>query len=514
MTPLQIACINAASAASVTVMRRLLLLLATGAPACTADPCPKGSLRGGDGLCYQWPDDEPGTATSETAGDSGVPVRDTAAGAVVCPDLPTSLVLGTPISALGSSETDEFMENLDVALLGDGRALVGANNGWSVLDVASGAFTHVEWAGARSVFRLAADPGAGRAWGGTQSRALYRFDISVDPPVVVAEHRPWSGWHGDVAASGGNALVAVLDEGAWLLDGDGEVAGVLPGDATAVALDGDVGWVAGTERLVRVDWSSPSEPRILGEVALPGPAIDAAGSADQVVLALGGLGVVVVRADADTLQVSELLDTRGAAYGVAMDGDQFWAATWHAVSVGAVVDGQPLWLGAVPSDRYALGIDAHDGTAVVADWTRVSRMLLVPGVGGPELELPDRVDVARDTDGAFTVFNGGAATLTASLDGEGMVVEPAELELCAGESARVRVSGEGAWPDHSTLTVTSNDLDEATVAVDIVAAAAGLGEPHEPFTLQVLEPVSGTTAPWSLTDYAGELVYIAWFAPT
>jgi len=489
---------------------------------CSPEPCPSGSVRLDDGLCHLVDDESKparaGSDDTDTAhgggGDSGPPDSADPGTDPPCGAPPDSWSLGDPIQALGASETDEFMEHLDVALLGDGRALVGANNGWSVLDVDSGSFTHVAWAGARSVFRLAADPEAGLAWGGTQSRGLYRFDITVDPPVVVGEHRPWAGWHGDVAASEAHALVAALEDGAWLLDATGAPLGQLAGTVTAVALDGTIGWVAGHSTVRRVDWSDPSEPVVTATVAIPAPATDAAGSADRVVLALGGGGVLVVDHVDDALVLHPTLPTHGAAYGVALDGDSFWAATWFSVSVGGMAGGVPTWWGDEPAARYALGVDASGGRAVAADWTRVSRFAYSEGLGGPELRVPSRVDVAAGDPAAVTVENGGAGLLSVSFAGEGMTVEPSELALCPGEWDRVVVTASAGWAEASALEVHSDDPDEATVSVDIIAAAAGIGQPHEPFTLQAITPPAAGTTPWSLAEHAGELVYIAWFAPT
>jgi hypothetical protein len=258
------------------------------------------------------------------------------------------------------------------------------------------------------------------------------------------------------------------------------------------------------------DLSDPSSPSLLAQEALPAPAVDAAGDGDRVVLALGAAGVVGVRFDGTELSVSPAFDTDGAAYGVAADGDSVWAASWRAVSLGRWTDDAPEWLGEAASPMFAMGVDAKDGTAVAADWKLASRYRGDVGLGGPELRMVKRIDVP-DTGPqtvSLQVENAGVGELSVTWSGEG---SPGTLSLCPGESATVAVE---AAEVPLELPYEANDLDESTGAVSILKSSAGLGTVHPDFTLDAIQAGSSESAPWSLSEYAGELVYIAWFAPT
>lgn len=497
--------------------RCALLLLGT---SCAPDPCPPGSTRWADDLCHLVPEvpdpAAPPAPDSAPPRDTGSPL-DSGEAAADCAPLPASLVHGDPITPVASVETDVFMEYLDVAHLGDGRALLGANNGWSVLDLSTHTFSHVEHVGARSVYRLAADLPAGLAYGGTQSRALYVWDLADDPPVLIGEHRPWVGWHGDVAAAGGRVLVAAGDEGAFLLDGrSGSLLSTLAEPtATAVALTDTRAWVAGQDTLALYDLTDPTRPYRTATLALPTRAVDADAHDGRLVLALGGHGVMVVDDLGDTLAVAAHLSTDGPAYGVALDGDRFWAATWGQVSLGATVDGVPQWLGDEPAGSIALGVDAADGTAVVADWLLGSVLQSDRTRSSGELRLPDQLHVSSAHPAVFSLENGGLEALEVRLEPTaGLTVEPEVVELCPGESRVVSLDAGAADPGVAHVAVRSGDVDEPEISLAVAVGTGGVGSVHREVTLPAVVAGRSETEVWSLADHAGELVYIAWFAPS
>jgi len=495
--------------------RNVIVVFCGAGLACGPGDCPKGSERWADGLCHLLEDDveqvvvEDSAVPADTAPPDDTSAPDT--GEPGCDALPDGIARGLPVVRETSIETDVFMEYLDVALLGDGRALLGANNGWSVVDVASMAFTHVESVGHQSVWRVAADPASGLAYFGTQINHVAVVDITSDPPTTGRRIEPWSGWHADLSAEGGRLLVAALDDGAWLIEGaTQETLGRIPSHATAVQLDGDRAWVAGTESVGLWDLSDTRSPTLLAEAPLPVPAIDAAGNGERVVLALGAEGVVGVTFDGTGLTVHPSFDTDGAAYGVAADGEQVWAASWRAVSLGRWTDAGPEWLGEAASPMFAMGVDARDGTAVAADWQLVSRYTGDASLGGPELRMVDRIDVSGEGPHTLSVRveNAGVGELSLAWSGDGA---PDDLSLCPGESRSLSVEV-SAVP--LALPYETNDLDESSGLLSIQQASGQLGAVHTDFTLEAIQAGSTTSSPWSLSEHAGELVYIAWFAPT
>lgn len=464
------------------------------------EPCPEGSHREADGLCHL---DE--TGAPEDSGEAS-PAEDP------CGGLPAGLTSGDPVQSGAPVRSEEFLEHLDAALLGDGRALLGANNGWAVLDLAEGRFSHVEFATARAVYRLAADPEAGLAWGGTQSRGLMRWDLSTDPPTLLGEVRAWSGWHGDVAADGGRALVALGADGAVLLGSGGEVLGTLEGTVLAVALEADRALVSDGSTLSSWSMVDPESPVLEGVLELSGHAADLALEGSRAAVAAGSAGVHLVELDgAGAPAWRATWSTSAAAYGVALDGDAVWGAAWDGVVFGRWDTDGPLRLGEERTPGLALGVDARGGEVVVADWTAALPLSGATDRSGPALRAPLRLDLVPDLGGTMVVENAGQGGLLVELMPEsGLTAAPAELVLCAGERAVVTVEAEAA----GRISVATNAVDAPEDGIQVELGAGGLGEEHPPVELALWDPVAGSSAPWSLADHAGELVYIGWFAPS
>lgn len=488
-----------------SLWRPLLLApaLGCGGDKAALEPCPEGSHREADGLCHL--DEDTAEAEAEDSGEA-------APGSDPCGEGVGGLVLGDPVEAGAPVRSEEFLEHLDVALLGDGRALLGANNGWAVLDLDGGRFSHVAFATARSVYRLAADPEAGLAWGGTLSRGLMRWDLSTDPPTLLGELRAWSGWHGDVAADGGRALVALGDEGAVLLGRDGAVLGRLEGAVLAVALEGERALVSDGSTLSSWDLGDPEDPHLDGVVELSGHAADLALEGQRAAVAAGSAGVHLVELDGEGVPTwRETWTTSAAAYGVSIDGDAVWGAAWEAVVFGRWDGDGPLRLGEERTPGLALGVDARDGAVVVADWTAALPLSGATDRSGPALRLPARLDLVPELSGTMVVENAGQGGLELGFSpGSGLQVSPEELVLCPGELAVVTVEAEAA----GAIAVDSNAVDALADLVQVERGAGGLGAAHPPVELALWDPVAASSAPWSLAEHAGELVYIGWFAPS
>lgn len=469
-----------------------------------AEPCPEGSHREADGLCHL--DDTAAPAGAGADSGAGLPTDDP------CGDLPGGLSAGDPVASGAPVRSEEFLEHLDAALLGDGRALLGANNGWAVLDLAAGRFTHVEFATARSVYRLAADPEAGLAWGGTQSRGLMRWDLSTDPPTMLGEVRAWSGWHGDVAADGGRALLALGADGAVLLGADGEVLGRIEGPALAVALEGDRALVSDGSTLQSWSLVDPENAELDGVVELSGHAADLALQGQRAAVAAGSAGVHLVELDDAGAPVwRESWSTPAAAYGVAIDGDAVWGAAWDGVVFGRWDADGPLRLGEERTPGLALGVDARGGEVVVADWTAALPLTGATDRSGPALRAPTRLDLVPDLSGSMVVENAGQGGLQVAFAPEsGLTAAPEQLVLCAGEQAVVTVEADTS----GRIGVETNAVDALEDGIQVERGAGGLGAAHPPVELALWDPVAGSSAPWSLADHAGELVYIGWFAPS
>ncbi len=421
-----------------------------------------------------------------------------------------------PFHSTGFGDQTDW-HTLDVVILDDERAFCAGEGGVGVVRVSDGRTVWTQ--DHERVFDLAWDATLERIYLGTREAQVAVGELSEPETLTVVDTlQDWEGVHEDLAADAGRLLVAAPQTGAVLLDGaTGETLAVLPASwAGAVGLAGDRAVVADGHEVVLWDVSEPAASAELDRLALRASGRDVAFDGRFVGVALGGHGVGVVEVVDDALVLRGELDLPGAAYGVALDGEELWVAAWTEVALVWLGHGGPVVLGSEPVSYAALGLDARDGRGVVADWAQVVSLDRVPGVAGPELTLPAQAwsDGADPPGAQVRVDNLGATTLAADLSCEGATVDVDVLALDPGESAVVSVTGAAGEDLDATLRLATNDPDEATAVVLVQTGEASVGQPHPPLRLGGYVYPDTTTTPYDLQDQVDRVVFLAYFSVT
>jgi hypothetical protein len=471
-------------------------------------------------LCHLDDAGASGTDGEDSGGEDTGPTSDDDTGNATsdCPDPTHGLAEGDPIELVAHEEADQFMEYLDATFISADRVMLVANNGWVVVDTTTGDIVSEERR--QTGFRVDWDPTTDTAYIGSRFREVQIVDVTdPDLPLLVGAEQRWGGYHEDVSVYEGVVVVAAQNEGMVVLDQDLTELGRLPLDfAVGVALLGDRALVSDEASVVLVDMTDPATPTELDRVQVVAAPVDLAFDGTVGAAALGGRGVSVLAVSGsgrDTLTVAADFDTPHSTYGVSIDGEHLWVAAWAQTLLVDVSDAQaPLIVGHENMAQYALGIDALAGTAVAADWQRATTMRAVSGVTGPELDVDDMIWFGEAESKDLRISNAGLFPLDVELSADGgFSVSEAVMELCPGESSTVSVTAAGQ-PEEARLTLSTNDPDESSRIVELRPAGGSIGQPHYLFELEGFTWPDSTLSPYRLVDYAGEIVYLAYFAPS
>ena len=469
------------------------------------EPCQEGFVRDDAGQC---------TPARPPPGSDRVDSRtttDTDTG--TAPVLP--LVYGDPLELVnvGTVGGSKAWHMLDVVALDDEVALASGNGGLALVELASGDQRWIESYG--RTYDLAWDGGLERAYLGSREEEVLVVGLSDrERPETLGSFSDWEGYHEDLAADSGRVLVAAPQTGAVLVDGQSlePLATIPAGWAAAVGLHGDRAVVGDAAELVLYDLSDPASPRELDREAVRATARDIDFDGARVGVALGGHGVAALDVVDDDLVLRGQLELPGACYGVALDGDELWASAWSEVALVWLGEGGPVVVGTEPIDTATVGISAHGGRTVAADWFGTTVVDRVEGLAGPELVVPETAWSDRDDPPTATVriANLGAIPLeveprlgTVSLDA--LLLEP-------GESESVVVTGEPGQVLSTTLELLTNDPDEPQVAVEVRTGEQSVGLPHEELELQGYVYPDTNLTPYRLSEQRGRVVFLAYFA--
>jgi len=412
-------------------------------------------------------------------------------------------------------EDEHFFEGVDALALDDARAILTGQGGWAVVDMELGEVLRVR-AGERG-YDLAYDPSLQRVWIGTRYSTVYCLDVS-DPDDIVQGScgiaGPPGGAYEDLAADEGYALLASHGQGARLYDQVGEYLLTLDdGDASGVGLVGDRAVVASGEALVLWDLSDRGSPVELDRADLPGTGGDVAFDGARVLVGLGAEGVAVFDLAGDALTDRGHYAVQGSTNAVALDGDYAYSASWTGYEVAWVGEGGPLVLGHEDAEQLAFGIAASGGNVATADWFHARTFRHEPGVAGPEIDAPPYVYFTEaDASEALTLANGGAMDLSVSLTtGSGYALAPDSLTLAPGETGVVVVTADGQ-PAEDTIVLSTNDPDEPELEVLATWGQTLLGAEAADFELSGFRWPDKSTDAYRLSDYAGQVVFLSFWA--
>lgn len=504
--------------------------------ACGPDPCPPGSTRADDGLCYldghgtQDDSGEPSGDTDDTddTDDTGDLGQDWAVVEGSCDAVGTSY--GDPLVEVGSYfvQDDLFAEGTDLELDGDVAWTAGQGGVWSVdiSDPTAPAFLGMpdeEGPGSRWYNVL---PGPGDAlYVSNRERGFGVLDRSDPSRPVMLEETIFPGPAGMartddrlyVASLQGTLLTYDISEPLEpvLLD---EMSGL--SNAWAVKLSGTRAYVSdNTDGLVVVDLSEPDLPAVVGafETAGGGQDLDIAEDGSAVYVATGGSGIEVFSlADPDVPESLGAISVSYSVLSVAVGGDTLWAVNHQdvvALDIGVPLD--PVLLNTQQTEQWSMHVAADAERAWVADWGYLTSFEVNAGVAAPDADFSSG-QVFLPTEGGGTTLkltNLGSAPLEllgATAGDERVVVQAEATTVAPGTSVGLRVSWEGGEDLETTLCLATDDPDEGQVEIDVVGAQDGnpaLGTDAPDFSLTGLD---GET--YTLSEHLGRPVFIAFFA--
>ncbi len=430
------------------------------------------------------------------------------------------LILGDPILTVARQGDDpaeavggDKTEWVDGALLGGGYGLTVGYRGWQVLELDAAA--PVARQAARSGYKVAADGGLAAIT--TRSGEVMLLDVSdplrpVARPSLLLED---DAVDEDVAVDAGRILVGWSTAGGRLYDATGSLLTTLPADhAFAVGLSGDRAVITDGADLVLFDIGAPGAPVELDRTRLRGEGRDLDFDGQRVAVGLGGRGVDLFHIEGDVFIFDGDLDIPGAALGLALDGDRLWVATWETVALAWLGEGGPFVLGHEDVGQSAMGIDAADGRAMVADWTYVSLLKAVPGVAGPEITAPERLyQVDPGEPLRLPLRNGGPMTLTVAFDAPaGWIFEPAQPSLAPGTSLNVVVRPPAGEPAAASVQILSNDPDEAVLDLALLLPEADIGSQHPDLSLPGIQVPGAIAEGYDLGEQRGKVVLLVYWA--
>lgn len=493
----------------VTPMLRSLAApaLLTFAAGCSPGPCPEGSTRRADGLCYL-SDDATGDSGGDVVPDSGDP--DT--------PVPDELTDGDPIRIVGFEGEHELggrlLEWTDSAILSDTVGAVCGVGGVGLVNLDDGSTLSTR--PSQRCLRMAADNGVLVASNRSQ---LSLLDVSNPPDILemgVIRFEQDAIRHEDLAFDADRIIIGWHGNGAALYDPGGNLLGTLPAtDAFAVGLLGDRAVISDAEELVLWDVTDPTAPAELSRVALPGEGRDIEFDGARVAVAMGGAGVGVWDVEDDTLVARGSMIVPGAGLAVALDGDEVWVGSWqHTILIRLTSEGL-ITLGHEAPRFNSMGVAAADGKALVADWHGHMTLARERDVSSPEIIVGDDLYFqAGDTTQHVRVENHGQFPLewTVGEVPSGFSVSESAVTIAPGAVEVIQVEGPENLQQADALPWSSNDPDESSGEIVLARSDRGVGVEHPDFTLQGFTWPDRDTSEYTLSDHRGKVVVLAYFA--
>ncbi|MFT5683285.1 MAG: hypothetical protein ACI8RZ_004216 [Myxococcota bacterium] len=451
---------------------------------------------------------------AENPADSGVSLEDT--GDTTAP--PDGFTLGDPITTTGFMlDVVTGYEWTDAVMLDASTALLGGVTGYGIFDVDTAELIG-DYREARS-YRVDAHNGLAIVVERTEPPLV----IDVSDPRNPSDHARGSGdmrdgtAYQDVAIHDGLILIGWQEQGARFFSDRLNELGTFPGEQVfAVELFEDRALITDLDALILLDVTDPSAPTEITRTDLPGEGRDLSVSGSHVAVGMGGLGVMVFDLTDDVLTPRGQVTPPGSSTGVSIDGDYLWIAGWEQVALAWLGEGGPVVLGHEEPSQSAMGIGAGFGRAVVGDWYAASALAVNEGVGGPELVIEDTLWFTEGgSSQSIRIRNNGIFDLTLSLEAPttGFSAEAADLTLAPGESHTLTITPPDTRDEGpGLLAYTSNDPDEQSGVIELDWTSLGVGSTHPDFSMQGFTLPDKTLSTFTLSDYEGQAVYLAYWA--
>lgn len=415
----------------------------------------------------------------------------------------TSLPLDPdPILERAALRPAGFWEFLDAGFVDEERVAFVGVGGLLMADIETGAELYRD-EGLPIANRMALD--GERAWLANGSLEVVEVQLGSDS-LTWSEQRT-EGQAIDVAAQDGLLYLAAGHLGLQVFE-DGSLVGSFGGDepgarASVVVVEGDRALLLDQDKLTLLDLSTPSSPKQLDQTLLEVPGRDLALQGERAAVGLGSAGVQLFSLAGDRLEEAGELELPGSALRLALDEELLWIAGWELTALAHWPEGEEaVIVGHELPRQSAMGVAAQGGLAAIAGWGE-NQLLEATGSKGPELHLPEEVQVEPGSTRRLNITNWGA--------------QPLELEL-AGESLEIAPGGVAAitleLQDESVtdLDWTSNDPDEPSGSLKLSPTDEILGTEHVDFTLEGFEGFEGEIQTTTLSEHRGEVVLLAYWS--
>jgi hypothetical protein len=290
--------------------------------------------------------------------------------------------------------------------------------------------------------------------------------------------------------------------------------------------------------LATVDVTDPTNPVVMGEVAVGGQARSVEVNGDIAYVAAGSAGVVIVDvSDLARPEVITRIPMPGSAIRVAYSEGRIFVAAWNDARVYDVTDvSQPRFIAAtrvtqadddiVDADRpestmRIFGIAARGTDVFLGSWWVLHSFKLYPERQAPNIRLPETFmltdfgRVARDSTKVvpFEISNQGTAPLTLVNNWVygPYSVEPRQMRLAPGATGELLVTFKPTVDETQVgyLQILSDDPQAPLRTAYLVGNQPGLGVGHKmPETRAVL--LDGTN--WSSSEVQDKVLLLGYFA--
>ena len=290
----------------------------------------------------------------------------------------------------------------------------------------------------------------------------------------------------------------------------------------AVALKDNFAYVADNENILVVNISNQYEPEILGSINTGNAVKDVIIDENLLYAALGSDGVSIF--NIDNLSSPDLLgtyNTSSLANRLSAFENKVAVSDWDDVEI-LEWDGNSLNLvGYKNTTNRTMSIATKDNYIFSAEWASVQSMEFGT-VDGPDLDLSSTyiiypyVENGSSFSMYIDVFNNGNEILSISdnytTNPEFVIVNPLN-ELLPGQSQLVELSYNASNSNASgSYRIYSNDTDQSEMICQLVGNVDGanIGENAPNFNLEIVANGNGY---FQLSDYVGQVVVLAFFAP-
>jgi len=434
----------------------------------------------------------------------------------------------------GHHDPNFFAELLDAEIDGNTVYVVGVG-GFSIFDVTTpSAPTLVgRWQPDNHPWErfYSAAAGATHAYCGSRHNGLHTIDIQNPSNPVLVDIILEAGIQFEGVLLNGSTLYAARhDAGVEIFDvstpNNPASLSVLGGFTNAFKFvqTGSTVYVAdGTGGIKVLDVSTPTSPSIVGSAATTGAAQDVTYRNDLLAVAVGAAGVDIFDVtDRDSPVWMGNYDSSSSAFNIdfSTNGHVF-IADWDDIEVADVSDPtNPFRTGWEDTPGRVMGLVSDGDLVYVVDWDTF-RTYEYGNVTQPDIHVTppsivfDEISVGESDSAVVTVTNTGVGTLIVDnvniFGSSAFSASETSFQLMEDEMIDLTVTFTpfDENQQNGTLRLPANDPDESEGQTTLRGnpSTVQVGDVAPNFTLTGIDGL-----PYTLSDYQGRIVVLAWFA--